>query len=161
MGQDIPSCVQPRLLADSDIITELPKQGLKHFPGKTTSNMPCYGCRLCPLQHVFGANFKCQEMVPQSLAQGRKPRTNHTAKIPLPWGFSCPPRRNQGRRAGRGLQISVPTCKPQQQLMWPIEHNQKVKCDVMLVMSVFPGRATEQRLSSPQAHFSSLESHLL
>lgn len=34
MGQDIPSCVQPRLLADSDITTELPKQGLKHFQEK-------------------------------------------------------------------------------------------------------------------------------
>lgn len=86
-GPGHPSCVQPRLLADSDITTELPKQGLKHFPGKTTSSMPCYGCRLCPLQRVFGANFKCQERVPQSLAQGREPRTNHTAKTPLPWAL--------------------------------------------------------------------------
>lgn len=66
-----------------------------------------------------------------------------------------------GGERGEGLQVSVPTCKPQQQLMWLIEHIHAVKCDVMLVTSVFPERVPEQRPSSPWAHFSSLESHLL
>lgn len=63
LGQDILSCVQPRLLAGSNISTELPKQGLKYFLGKTTSRMQCYGCQICPLQRVVGANW-CQFYTP-------------------------------------------------------------------------------------------------
>lgn len=98
----------------------------------------------------------------KALPRAGSPGQPHS-KNTIALDFSWPPWRNQGswRREGGGLQVSVPTCKPQQQLMWPIEHIYAVKCDVMLVASVFPERAPEQRPSSPWAHFSSLESHLL
>lgn len=102
VGQDIPSCFQPRLLAGSGISTELPKQGLKHFPGKTTSSMPCYGCQLCLLQPVFGANLKHQERVPKGFAQGWEPRTTTLEKRPLPWALVVQHEEIKGAGGERG-----------------------------------------------------------
>lgn len=106
----IPSCVQPRLLAGSDMSTELPKQGLKHFPGKTSS-MPCYGCQLCPIQPVFGANFKHQSFSLKAFPGAGSPGQPH-CKNTIALGFSCPPWRNQGSWRREGCRSLCPPVNP-------------------------------------------------
>lgn len=115
----------------------------------------CGWSQLVPILHTRRGFLKAS---PRVGSPGQPHGKNSTAL-----GFSCPPWKKQEswRTEGRRLQVSVPTCKPQQQLMRPTEHIYAVKCDVMLVTSVFPERATEQKPSSPWAHYRSLESHLL